>query len=83
VFGTRDADGKPSQEFRTLLMQELIERGVLATSLVVNYSHSREDLDKTVEAFAGAFVPYRKALEQGVGRYLRGRPVKPAIRRFA
>lgn len=83
VFGSRDAQGQPSQPFRTLLMQQLIERGVLATSLVVNYSHSEADIDQTIEAFAGAFQVYRRALDEGIEKHLTGRPVKPAIRRFA
>lgn len=83
VFGSRDAQGQPSQPFRTLLMQELIQRGVLATSLVVNYSHTEADIDQTVEAFAAAFVVYRRALDEGIEKHLVGRPVKPAIRRFA
>jgi glutamate-1-semialdehyde 2,1-aminomutase len=80
VFGTRDAAGRPSQPFRTLLMQELIERGVLATSLVVNYSHGEEDIDRTVEAFSAALGVYRRALDEGIDGHLRGRPVQPAIR---
>lgn len=80
VFGSRDADGQPSQGYRTLLMQEIIGRGILATSLVVNYSHSEADIDRTVEAFAESFRVYRRALEDGLDRHLRGRPVKPAIR---
>jgi glutamate-1-semialdehyde 2,1-aminomutase len=83
VFGSRDAQGQPSQPFRTLLMQELIQRGVLATSLVVNYSHSEADIDQTIEAFAAAFQVYRRALDEGIEKHLSGRPVKPAIRRFA
>ncbi|MCW5632272.1 MAG: glutamate-1-semialdehyde 2,1-aminomutase [Rubrivivax sp.] len=82
VFGSRDAQGQPSQPFRTLLMQEIIERGVLATSLVVNYSHSESDIDRTVAAFAAAFDVYRRALDEGIDKYLRGRPVRPAIRPF-
>lgn len=83
VFGTRDEHGRPSQAYRTLLMQETLRRGVLATSLVVGYSHSEEDIDRTVEAFAGAFEVYRRALDEGLDKYLDGRPVKPAIRPFA
>ncbi len=60
--------------------QEIIRRGVLATSLVVNYSHSEADIDRTVEAFAAAFAVYRRALDEGIEHYLCGRPVKPAIR---
>ena len=83
VFGSRDAAGQPSQPFRTLLMQEIMRRGILATSLVVNYSHTEADIDQTIEAFAEAFEVYRRALEEGIEKYLLGRPVKPAIRRFA
>jgi glutamate-1-semialdehyde 2,1-aminomutase len=83
VFGSRDADGAPSQPFRTLLMQELIDRGILATSLIVNYSHSEADIDRTVEAFAGALGAYRRALDHGIDGELRGRSVKPAFRRYA
>jgi glutamate-1-semialdehyde 2,1-aminomutase len=83
VFGSRDAQGQPSQPFRTLLMQEILRRGILATSLVVNYSHDERDIDATIDAFAEAFVVYRKALDEGIEKYLHGRPVKPAIRRFA
>lgn len=83
VFGSRDAAGQPSQPFRTLLMQEILRRGILATSLVVNYSHGEADIDATIDAFAEAFVVYRRALDEGLGKYLEGRPVKPAIRKFA
>ncbi len=83
VFGSRNLQGEPSQPFRTLLMQEIIQRGVLATSLVVNYSHSEADIDRTIEAFAESFIVYRRALDEGIDKFLRGRPVKPAIRPFA
>jgi glutamate-1-semialdehyde 2,1-aminomutase len=83
VFGTRDADGQPSQPLRTLLMQEILKRGILATSLVVGYSHTKEDIERTIDAFAAAFGIYRQALDQGVQHFLQGRSVKPAIRRYA
>ena len=35
VYGTRDENGQASQPFRTLLLQELIGRGILAPSLGV------------------------------------------------
>lgn len=83
VFGSRDAAGQPSQPYRTLLMQEILRRGILGTSLVVNYSHAEADIDATIEAFAESFVIYRRALDEGIEKYLAGRPVKPAIRKFA
>lgn len=83
LFGTRDADKRPSQPFRTLFMQEMIKRGIIAPSFVVSYSHSEEDVDRTVEAAGEALAVYRKALENGVENYLEGRPVKPVFRRYA
>lgn len=82
VYGTRDNENKPSQPFRTLLLQEIIKRGILATSLVVSYSHTNADIDRTIEAFHEAFYIYRKALNEGIEKYLIGRPVKPVWRRF-
>jgi glutamate-1-semialdehyde 2,1-aminomutase len=82
VFYTRDADGKPSQAFRTLFLQELIKRGVLAPSLVVSYSHTDEDIDRTIAAVDGALGIYRRALEDGVERYLVGRPSNIVFRQY-
>ena len=36
TYTTRDAEKQPSQEFRTLFLQETLKRGVLAPSLVVS-----------------------------------------------
>lgn len=81
-FNTLDAAGQPSQAFRTLFLQELLERGILAPSFVVSYSHGTGDIDATVEAVGQALAIYRSALADGVEKYLRGRPVKPVYRRF-
>jgi glutamate-1-semialdehyde 2,1-aminomutase len=82
VFETRDPDGAPSQPYRTLFMQELVRRGVLAPSFVVNYSHDGAAIDATVEAVDEALEVYRRALEDGVERYLVGPAVKPVYRRY-
>ena len=81
VFATRDQALNPSQEFRTLFMQELIRRGVIAPSFVVSFSHSDVDIKRTAEAVFEAHVVYRKALDEGIGKYLEGRPVKPVFRK--
>jgi glutamate-1-semialdehyde 2,1-aminomutase len=74
VYGTTGPDGKPSQEFRTLFLQETIRRGILAPSLVVSYSHTDEDIDRTVAAVDGALEVYARAIQDGVDRYLVGPP---------
>jgi len=83
LFTTKDAEKRPSQPFRTLFMQEMIRRGVIAPSLVVSYSHSEADIDRTIEAADAAFAVYARALSDGVEKQLEGRPVKPAFRRYA
>ena len=50
--------------------------------LVVSFSHTDEDIDRSIDAIAAALGIYRKALNEGVEKYLVGRPVKPAIRKF-
>lgn len=83
-FGTRDAERTPSQAYRTLFLQELLQRGVLGQSFVISAAHTDEDLDRTVAAVRGALPVYRRAIEQGTtDGLLRGRPVAPALREFA
>lgn len=82
VFATCDQQGNRSQAFRTLFMQEMIRRGVIAPSFVVSFSHSDADIERTAEAVYEAHLLYRKSLDEGIGKYLEGRPVKPVNRRF-
>jgi glutamate-1-semialdehyde 2,1-aminomutase len=82
VYATRDQDKRPSQPFRTLFLQETIKRGLLAPSLVVSYSHADQDIDRTVSVIDEALSIYRRALEEGLDKYLLGRPVKPVFRKL-
>ena len=81
VFFTHDAGGKASQPYRTLFLQELTRRGVLAPSFVVTTAHTDEVIDQTVEAVAGALAVYAQALDAGsVDGFLVGRSVQPVFR---
>jgi glutamate-1-semialdehyde 2,1-aminomutase len=82
IFVTHDQDQRRSQPFRALFMQELIRRGVIGPSFVVSFSHSDADIDRTAEAVHGALQVYRKALDEGIEKYLEGRPVMPVYRKF-
>ena len=84
VFGTKDHEGRPSQAFRTLFIQEMLRRGVLGQSLVISSAHSDEDIELTVDAARGAMGVYARAVAQGSTEgLLKGRPVAPAMREFA
>jgi glutamate-1-semialdehyde 2,1-aminomutase len=80
VFSVRDRDKRPSQPFRTLFMQELVRRGILAPSFVVSFAHTEADIDRTVDAVQGALGVHRKALDEGVEKYLVGPSVQPVFR---
>ena len=81
VYVARDADGQPSQEFRTLVLQEFLEHGILAPSFVVNAAHDPKAISQVVDAVTELMPVYRRALDDGVATVLRGRPVRPTIRR--
>lgn len=81
-YGTRDQDKKPSQQFRTLFLQQSLRRGLLAPSFIMSYSHADADIDWTVEIVSECLLVYRDALENGVEKYMQGRSIKPVYRRF-
>jgi glutamate-1-semialdehyde 2,1-aminomutase len=84
LFTTRDGEGQPSNEFRTLFMQEMLSRGVLGMSFVISAAHTDEDIEATAEALRGALGVYARALDAGSTEgFLRGRPIAPAIRTLA
>jgi len=82
VYATRDSEKRPSQWFRALFLQETIKRGVIGPSLVVSYSHTNEDIDRTVDAIDDALKVYVRALNDDVKRLLVGAPCKPVQRKF-
>jgi glutamate-1-semialdehyde 2,1-aminomutase len=82
VFTSRDQDDQPSQPFRTLFIQETLKRGLLMPSSIVTYSHTDADINETVEKIHEALVIYKKALNEGVEKYLKGRSIQPVWRKY-
>jgi glutamate-1-semialdehyde 2,1-aminomutase len=82
VYAARDQNKEPSQAFRTLFLQETIRRGLLAPSLIVSYSHGDAEIDQIAEIIHDALYIYRKALDEGIDKYLEGRPVQPVWRKY-
>ncbi|RIK81672.1 glutamate-1-semialdehyde 2,1-aminomutase [candidate division KSB1 bacterium] len=82
VYAAKDQEKNHSQAFRTLFLQEMIKRGFIMPSLVVSFSHTDAIITRTVEAIHESLAVYKQALENGVEKYLTGRPVKPVFRRY-
>ena len=51
-------------------------------SSIVSYSHSDKDIAETVEKMSEAMVVYKKAMTEGIDKYLEGRPVAPVFRKY-
>lgn len=82
VFYAKDQQGERSQAFRSLLLQEMIRRGVLMATLVVSYTHTNDDIDRTLAALDESLVVYQRALNDGVEHYLVGPPSQVVYRRY-
>jgi len=82
LFVTRGPDGQPSQPFRTLFLQELIARGVLAPSFTVSYAHTDAVIEETIDAIDGALAVYAQALADGsAAKFLVGPASRPVYER--
>lgn len=83
VFATLDDQHRPSQSYRTLFMRQLLARGIIAPSFVVNAALTSQDLERTFEAVESAAIAYRRAIDtRDPTPWMGGRSVKPAVRRY-
>ncbi len=79
----RNAAGEPDDAFRTLMMQEMISRGVLFQGLFYpTWSHQRPELDTIAAAFDGSCSVYARAIAATSTKgLLVGRPAKAVFRK--
>jgi glutamate-1-semialdehyde aminotransferase len=83
VFIFRDTNKVISSGYRTLLMQEMIRRGVLFQgAFIPSFSHTLEDIEYFAEALDQSLQVYKIALEDGFEKHLIGKPVKPVFRKI-
>ena len=82
-FVCKDKKKNFSLDFRTLFMQEMIKSGVLFTNyLSISYAHGNKELKLTQKAIKRSMLVYKKALNYGLKKYLKGKTIKPVFRRF-
>lgn len=79
----RNAAGAPDDAYRTLMMQEMIARGVLFQGLFyTTWSHREAELDHIAAAFDEACASYSAAINAGTcDGLLIGRSAKPVFRK--
>ncbi len=81
-FVTKDKDGNPSLEFRTLFSQEMIKNKIIMPWVTNCYAHKEKELAYTLKAIRKALKVYKKALNKGIDKYLESRPIKPVFRKY-
>jgi glutamate-1-semialdehyde 2,1-aminomutase len=59
----------------------MIKNGVLMPWIALSYRHGAEELAITERALDATFAIYRKALDEGVEKYLVGPAIKPVFRK--
>lgn len=79
----KDRQGNISQGMRTLVMQEMIGRGVLFQgALTPCFSHTEADMEFFAQALEQTLAIYAQALDEGFERYLTGEAAKPVFRKI-
>jgi glutamate-1-semialdehyde aminotransferase len=70
-------------EMKTLLQQELLQKGILwAGTHNLCYSHTEADIDYTLEAFDASLATLKHAVATGsVREHLKGQPLQPVFRK--
>ena len=52
------------------------------TYIAISYAHKEKELSMTLEAVTKALIVYKKALENGIEKYLTSEVIKPVFRQF-
>jgi glutamate-1-semialdehyde 2,1-aminomutase/spore coat polysaccharide biosynthesis protein SpsF len=83
VMTFKDFHGTDSLELKTLLQQEAIKRGILCTgSHNICYSHSSEDIERTIKVYDEALQIMAGAIAEGdIKKFIQGDIVKPVFRK--
>lgn len=68
-----DKEGKENNELKSLFLQEMCKRGVfMGVPTFISYSHSADDIDRTVDAFHGCSNILLRAVDEGTDKFMEG-----------
>ncbi len=73
---------KPSQEFRTLFIQEMLKHNILMPWISISFRHNDKTLKLTLKALRKVLLVYKTALKNGVKKYIKGHTIKPVFRKY-
>ncbi|SMH72308.1 aminotransferase class III-fold pyridoxal phosphate-dependent enzyme [Candidatus Nitrosotalea okcheonensis] len=78
----RDENGNPSNLLKSILLQELVERGIMfgPGAVFVSYSHTKDDIENTLKSCREAMLTLKKGIENGnVSSLLKGEEMKKVM----
>jgi glutamate-1-semialdehyde aminotransferase len=79
----RDGEGRISTPLRTLMLQEMIARGVLFQGVFLpTFTHTDADVSHVLRAFDESCAVYAEAVRYGVEKFLVGPPTRPVFRKY-
>ena len=82
AFIFKNKKGEPCPGMRTLMLQEMIKRGILFQGILYpTFSHTKNDVDFFMEAMGESLDVMANALEAGYEKFLIGQPIKPVFRK--
>lgn len=81
-FLTCDQEGKCNLGFRTLFIQEMVKNNVLMPWVAMAYAHGKGEISQALAAGRKSLEVYKRALKEGLDKYLEGKPIKPVFRKF-
>jgi glutamate-1-semialdehyde aminotransferase len=74
----KDSHGNESILLKSLLVQELVKRGIFMHPGVeyISFSHENNDIIKTIDAFVDSISIIKHAINENIEKYLEGKPFK-------
>jgi glutamate-1-semialdehyde 2,1-aminomutase len=60
----------------------MVKSKILMPYIAISYAHKEKELSITLEAVTKALIVYKKALENGIEKYLDSEVIKPVFRQF-
>ena len=73
---------KPSMEYRTVFVQQMLEEGVLMPYISIAYEHGENEIEMTLNAIRNTMKVYSKALNGNVRDFITGNIIKPVFRKY-
>lgn len=78
-----DKNKKPSMEYRTVFMQEMLKGGILMPYISLAYEHGDDEISYTLDIARKAMKVYSDSLNsKDINEYIIGNVIKPVFRKY-